>query len=102
MRFAMADRGSVFSTRDRSIRVLAELERAEAENPGDPHLILDFKSVTNVSDSFADGFVGVITSQRRSRGLPDPALVEMTPFVRTVIDRALRLRGLERDKSLAA
>lgn len=102
MRFAMADRGSVFSTRDRSIRVLAELERAEANSPGDQQLVLDFKSVTNVSDSFADGFVGVITSQRRSRGLPDPVLIEMTPFVRTVVERALRLRGLERNESLAA
>jgi anti-anti-sigma regulatory factor len=102
MHFVMADRGSVFSTRDRSIRVLAELEEAEAASLGDRHLTLDFNSVTHVSDSFADGFVGVITSQRRSLGLPDPLLVGMTPFVSTVIDRMLRLRGLERSKLLAA
>jgi hypothetical protein len=102
MRFAMADRGSVFSTRDRSIRVLAELEQAEDGSSGDSHLILDFNSVTHVSDSFADGFVGVITSQRRSLGLPDPLLVGMTPFVSTVVYRALRLRGIERNELIAA
>lgn len=98
----MADRGSVFSTRDRSIRVLAELEQAEAANQGDSELILDFTAVTNVSDSFADGFVGVVTSQRRSLGVPDPQLIGMTPFVQTVVDRALRLRGLDCGQLLAA
>lgn len=102
MRFSMADRGSVFSTRDRSILVLAELEREEAASPGDDELILDFSDVTNISNSFADGFVGVIASRRRSLGLPDPHLVEMEPFVQTVIERMLRLRGLERSRLIAA
>jgi anti-anti-sigma regulatory factor len=94
MRFKMANRGSVFSTRDRSILVLAELEQELAASGGDSELILDFTGVTNVSDSFADGFVGVLASQRRSLGLPDPRLEEMTPFVKSVIDGTLRLRGL--------
>jgi anti-anti-sigma regulatory factor len=102
MHFLMANRGSVFSTRDRSDWVLAELERAEAASGGDRQLVLDFTSVTNVSDSFADGFVGVIASRRRSLGLPDPQLVGMTPFVQLVVDRALRLRGLDCAQLLAA
>src|SRR5260221_50648 len=84
MRFAMAERGSVFSTRDRAIWVLAELEEAEATSDGDRELILDFSSVTDVSESFADGFVGVVVSQRRSLGLPDPKIVGTIPFVRAV------------------
>jgi anti-anti-sigma regulatory factor len=102
MRFAMADKGSVFSTRDRADLILAELEQAQAADDGDHELILDFTSVTNVSDSFADGFVGRITSQRRSCGLPDPLLVGRTPFVQLVIDRSLRLRGLAPALALAA
>ncbi|HKB51423.1 MAG TPA: hypothetical protein VKC63_08330 [Solirubrobacterales bacterium] len=91
----MAERGSVFSTRDRAIWVLAELEEAEATSDGDRELILDFSSVTDVSESFADGFVGVVVSQRRSLGLPDPKIVGTIPFVRAVIDGALHLRELD-------
>lgn len=95
MNFSMAERGSVFSTRDRAIRVLAELEKAEAGSDGDQELALDFTAVTGVSDSFADGFVGAVFSKRRSLGLPDPEIVEPTPFVRKVIDRTLHLRELD-------
>jgi anti-anti-sigma regulatory factor len=93
MRFAMAERGSVFSTRDRAIRVLAELEHAEAQSE-ENELILDFTGVTHVSDSFADKFVGTVVSQRRSVGQPDPLIQGPTPFVKKVIDRTLELREL--------
>jgi anti-anti-sigma regulatory factor len=95
MRFAMADRGSVFSTRDRAIRVLAELEHEEAIAADRRHLILDFANVSHVSDSFADEFVGTVVSQRRSVGLPDPRIEGTIPFVKKVIDRTLELRELE-------
>ena len=95
MRFAMAARGSVFSTRDRAIRVLAELEQAEARSEEhEQELILDFTDVTHVSDSFADKFVGTVASQRRSAGLPDPQIEGTIPFVKKVIDRTLELREL--------
>jgi hypothetical protein len=94
MRFAMADRGSVLCTRDRARWVLTELEAAEAESGDNQELILDFSSVTEVTESFADGFVGVIVAERRSLGLPDPQIVETTPSVRSVIDDALHLRDL--------
>jgi hypothetical protein len=94
MHFTMAKRGSVFSTPERAIRILAELEQTEARSGHDRELVLDFAAVTNVSDSFADGFIGTVVSQRRSRGLPDPKIVNTTLFVQKVIDRMLQLREL--------
>jgi anti-anti-sigma regulatory factor len=94
MRFAMADRASVFSTRDRAIRLLTELERAEAAAGEDAELILDFDGVEFVGDSFAEEFVGSIIAKRRSQGLPEVELENMIPFVRKVIRRVIAGREL--------
>jgi hypothetical protein len=93
MHFAMAARGSVFSTPERAIRILAELEQAEAGS-SDLELVIDFAAVSNVSDSFANAFIGTVVSRRRSLGLPDPAIISPSPFVEKVINRMLQLRGL--------
>jgi anti-anti-sigma regulatory factor len=95
MRFAMADRGSVFSTRDRAIRLLSELERAQAAAGEDRELILDFDGVVHVGDSFADEFVAAIVAKRRSEGLPDVQLVNMCAFVEKVVQRAISARQLD-------
>lgn len=92
MRFTMAQRGSVFCTPERAIRLLTELERAEAGRRRDPELVLDFSDVTRVSPSFANGFVGAVIDKRRALDLPDPELDGTSPFVKKVIDRALSER----------
>lgn len=100
MRFAMADRGSVFMTRDRGIRLLSELERAQAAAGEDRELILDFAGVVHVGGSFADEFVAAIIAKRRSEGLPDVQLENMSAFVEKVVRRAISARQL--DLALAA
>jgi hypothetical protein len=98
MHFEMAARGSVFSTRDRARWVLAELEAAEAASGDNHELILDFSSVIEVTESFADRFVGTVVAERRSLGLPDPQIANPAPQVRSVIDDALHLRDLSIDE----
>lgn len=95
MRFAMADRGSVFSTRDRAIRLLSELERAQAAAGVDHELILDFHGVVHVGDSFADEFVAAIVAKRRSEGMSEVQLENMIAFVEKVIRRAISARQLD-------
>lgn len=94
MRFVMADRGSAFSTRDLGIKLLAELERVEAESDGDHDLILDFDGVTHISDSFTDEFVCNVVAQRRSLGLNSPDMQGMSPFVEKIISRAMNAREM--------
>jgi anti-anti-sigma regulatory factor len=94
MRFVMAERGSAFSTRDRGIRLLTELEHVQAETGGDHELTLDFADVRHISDSFADEFVATVVAQRRSLGLSDPEIEGASPFVQKVISRALQSREL--------
>lgn len=97
MHFAMAERGSAFATRDRGIRLLADLESAEAEALDDDELILDFDGVNHVSKSFADEFLGTVFTQRQARGQSAPELTGLKPFVEKVIDRAMQIRGIELD-----
>lgn len=91
----MSQRGSVFCTPERAIRLLTELEQAEAGHRQDPELVLDFSDVTRVSPSFANGFVGAVVDKRRSLDLPDPELEGTSAFVKKVIDRALSERELQ-------
>jgi hypothetical protein len=95
MRFVMADRGSVFSTRDRGIGLLSELERAQAAVGEDRELILDFAGVVHVGDSFADEFVASIVAKRRSEQMPDMQLENMCAFVEKVVRRAISARQLD-------
>ncbi len=90
MRFLMAQRGSVFSTQDRAVRLLAELEEEEARrNAGDNELILDFSDVEHIGPSFATAFVARIFIERREADLPRPRIEDAIDVVQAKIDAAL-------------
>jgi anti-anti-sigma regulatory factor len=90
MRFELAARGSVFSTRDRGISLLAELDRLLAAEPDQSQeLILDFRGVEHISDSFADEFVANVIRRARRGDRPEPQLENVSESVRRVIARSL-------------
>jgi hypothetical protein len=91
MRFVMAKRGSVFSTQDRAIRLLAELEQEEAaaRSAGDSEFILDFDGVDHIGSSFATAFVGRVFAERREAELPKPQIEGDNENVRAKIQAAL-------------
>ncbi len=96
MRFELAARGSVFSTRDRGISLLAELDRLLATDPhGSQGLILDFRGVEHISDSFADEFVANIIRRAKREGHSEPQLENVSEPVRRVIARSLRDHHLQ-------
>jgi hypothetical protein len=94
MQFSIAHYGSVFSTRSRGARVLADLrERARAD--GATCVVVDFAGVRNASYSFADEFVGTLMSDAQ-HGVLDftVALENASPQVQRVLDRSLSNRGI--------
>jgi len=101
MEFVMAERGSVFSTQDRAIRLLAELEQEMAARAaGDDELILNFDGVDHIGSSFATAFVARIFVERREAGLPKPSIHRANPEVDSKIQSALN--GGEKPQLLAA
>jgi anti-anti-sigma regulatory factor len=90
--FSLREFGSAFATRGRG----AELREAVlAKSADEPVVILDFTDVTNVSYSFADEFVGKLSSAD-----PDSSkieLVNMAPSVGQIV-----LRARERRTSIVA
>ncbi len=89
MHFVMAERGSVFSTQDRAVRLFNELRELEAAHPGDEDLTIDFDGVRHLGDSLAGAFIGRVFVERREAGRPEPVLVGMEEEVGRAVERAL-------------
>lgn len=87
----LADRGSVFSMRDRGRRLLADL-RDEIER--DDELVLDFEGVISLSHSFADEFVGELAEQAARGKLPHPEVINAAAPIHQAINRSFRARGI--------
>jgi anti-anti-sigma regulatory factor len=89
MRFSLAERGSVFSTRDRGIGLLAILDTQLSQCSADEELVLDFDGVHHVSYSFADEFVATVMQRAVREGSQPPRLEGMSATVERVIDSTL-------------
>ena len=79
--FRVGEHGYSFATRGRGAELRNEVVARTAENQA---VILDFDGVTNVSYSFADEFVGKLSSDRPSH------LVELANMTDTVGDTVRR------------
>jgi anti-anti-sigma regulatory factor len=97
MHFVMAERGSVFSTQDRAVRLFSELQLAEDARPEDEELVIDFSDVKHVGDSLASAFIGRLFAERHEAGRPAPRLIGMDQEVERAINRALDGGELPRD-----
>lgn len=91
MRYRLADKGRVFSTRERGARVLADLEAEFGRTHSEP-VTIDFAGVVSISYSFADEFVGELNDRAAAGRLPRPQLENVDPRLQRVIDRSLRTR----------
>jgi hypothetical protein len=89
MHFVMAERGSVFSTQDRAVRLFDELQQMEATRPDDEELTIDFGGVSHIGDSLALAFVARVCAERREADRPQPELINMESDVERTIERAL-------------
>lgn len=87
MHLRLADHGTVFATRARATRMLADL-------PADPSSI-DFAGVRSLSYSFADEFVGKLLQRAHDHGEALAELVNLDePDVREPVEFSLTNRGL--------
>jgi hypothetical protein len=90
--YRLANQGRVLSTRERGVRVLADL-RAQITDADEP-VVIDFAGVLHASYSFIDEFIGALTEDAESMHAPVPRLANVPPSVKRVVDRTLRTRGL--------
>lgn len=95
MNFRLVNHGSVFSTRDRGIRLLADLAKERAQNQEDRELTIDFEGVHSVTSSFADEFVGKLMQRAHDEEGDAPQILNMNSNVATRVRRALSYRGLD-------
>lgn len=91
MRYRMAEHGSVFSTRDRGSRLLADLESAYNR---DGSLIIDFEGVLSMTHSFADQFLGELLIRGARGEIPQPQLVNLDSVPRRAVERCAEVRGV--------
>jgi anti-anti-sigma regulatory factor len=94
----MAERGLVFSLRDRGRRMRVEVLEKMSADPSEA-LVLDFAEVRSVSNSFADEFVGVL-AESMAHGAPE--VINASPGVAKRIVGSLRRRGLDVDRIVAS
>lgn len=87
MDYKLTKYGSVFSTRSKGARMLAEL-KATPE-------VVDFRGVRSVSYSWADEFVGKLYQRAHDRGAAVPAIANAEHAVLSVINFSLNNRGLK-------
>ncbi len=93
MNYELANYGSVFSTRDRGIRLLADLYNFSAA-AGQPMVRIDFTGVHSITSSFADEFVGKLAQHAHDQGGEMPELLNMSSEVEAKVERTLGYRGL--------
>lgn len=98
VRYELAERGLVFSTRDRGARILADIQEIMGEAPREP-LVIDFRDVVSVSYSFVDEFVGEMFA--RTAQETAPILEKVPPAACRTIERSLTRRGLDSGRILA-
>jgi hypothetical protein len=90
MHIKLNESGSVFSTRSRGVRLLANLEIELAPD----RLVVDLDGVQHISYSFADEFIGKLVQRAIELQAPLPEFVNIEPGVRKVIALNLRARHL--------
>jgi anti-anti-sigma regulatory factor len=85
--FSVRDFGTTFATRERGAELReAVLDQASAE----PAVVIDFATVTHVSYSFADEFVGKLAADNRDKF--DLELVNMKVSVERIVCSARQRR----------
>lgn len=95
MQYELATLGSVFSTRDRGIELLADLAKKRAHRDDDPYVVIDFEGVHSVTSSFVDEFLGKLMQRAHDEGTVAPELINLAPNVERRVRRTLRYRGLD-------
>lgn len=99
MRFLLAERGTVFSTRERGARMLAELEETLADVDD---LIVDLRGVRSLSYSFADEFIGPLVSRGRTDEHLTVRIANANGLALMAIKKSLRHRIDNLDEVLSA
>jgi hypothetical protein len=97
MQFSLAKHGLVFSTRDRGVRMRAEL--LEISHASAEAVTIDFAGVQSATYSFLDEFVGKLAESMAPNA---PKLVNLPPMIARTIESSLRRRGLDAERILAA
>jgi len=91
--FRLARHGSAFATRERGLRVLADLQ-AEMLKSRAERVVVDFDGVQIVSYSFADGFYGKLAQRASDEGAEPPVAVALSDDVRDKVEQSMADRGL--------
>jgi anti-anti-sigma regulatory factor len=95
--YPVATLGSYLSTRDLGAKARSELEQRVRTAGEDAFLILDFSGVEAVTISFADEFLGRLSTARAAGDLPSGVGLMVTGLnedIREAIDICLQRRGL--------
>jgi hypothetical protein len=91
--FPLAQLGQAFSTRDRGLRALADLQ-SQMLKADTGQVIVDFGGVRTVSYSFADGFFGKLAQRAADAHLDPPQAKNLAAEVREQVVSSLADRGL--------
>lgn len=97
MHVRLAERGLVFSTRDRGARLRDDLLKQLGDLPN-ASLTFDFDAVISVSYSFIDELIGDL-SERMAPSAPE--VVKASPKILRTIEKSLRNRRLDPERVLA-
>jgi hypothetical protein len=89
--FKMSAFGRAFATRDRG----AEIRELFLSHARDEHVTIDFAEIANISYSFADEFLGVLTADPLPGGGTRFDLINASPAITRVANRAIARRQRE-------
>jgi anti-anti-sigma regulatory factor len=93
MHFKLAEEASVLTTRRRGAAITCKVELA-LSNPANK-VVLDFEGVSHISHSFASEFLGAVIGHARYTGSSVPALINVSPEIRTTLYDSLSRRQLD-------
>lgn len=86
--FKMSAFGRAFATRERG----AEVREAFLSHSAGEHATIDFADIANISYSFADEFLGVLVADPLPDGGRRFDLVNASPSIERVSERAIKRR----------